>query len=369
MENEEKLSSNKELIVGLGKNYENNVVQLSNPLLPVTGKMNTLELGMFIVYLSRINSRNKEKRTVIISRHELEDALGISNIRPDRLKIAANFLRTLPVEFNESEDEIDIINLFSRAQVKKTNDDYQIELTCTEEAIPYIFKIEKLGYVKFTFGVMKKLKNQTAFCIFLYLESKRKLGLEWEETIDDFKSYIGLSNDKYKDYNDLKKRVLSPSQTKLKEKLGVEFDFEPVRVGMAYKKIRFKLKSKISLLDNEELILNEIQEDFDPNEYRDLIQKELEEENENKWVLGKLADLGFTKEERNAVYARLVQIGCSDTPYLVFPKSSTRDLAMNDYLEMKIKDMMIQDAKSTIKNKCKYLIGMIEKDMEKLEIL
>ena len=72
--------------VGLGE-VEKLIVQKSNPLQSLAKTELTLpELKILDVYLSRIDSHDPEKRTVVIEKGELEQVLGVSRILKQQLK-------------------------------------------------------------------------------------------------------------------------------------------------------------------------------------------------------------------------------------------------------------------------------------------
>ena len=73
-------------MLGLG-NPDKLTVQKSNPLQSLAKTELTLpELKILDVYLSRIDSHDPEKRTVVIEKGELEQVLGVSRILKQQLK-------------------------------------------------------------------------------------------------------------------------------------------------------------------------------------------------------------------------------------------------------------------------------------------
>ena len=71
-----------EPIIGTGKDPENKLtVQKSRPLFSLwRSDMTLAEFKILDTYLSRIDSRKPEKRTVIFSKGELEQLLGVKRI-------------------------------------------------------------------------------------------------------------------------------------------------------------------------------------------------------------------------------------------------------------------------------------------------
>ena len=81
-----KEEKNIEPIIGIGKNPENNIIQKSRPLISLwRSNLSLTEFKILDIYLSRINSRNPEKRVVILEKGEIEKCLGVDRIRSELL--------------------------------------------------------------------------------------------------------------------------------------------------------------------------------------------------------------------------------------------------------------------------------------------
>ena len=131
----------------LSKNY---IVSKSRPLLSLSkSELSLYELKVLDTYLSRINSRNPDERTVIFDKGEFEALFDYADIDLTAMKVHLNNLQSLKVDISTSERETDNIVLFERA--KAVQDQYkmwQVELTCSQSAMKYFFNIENLGYLR-----------------------------------------------------------------------------------------------------------------------------------------------------------------------------------------------------------------------------
>ena len=143
----------------LSKNY---IVSKSRPLLSLSkSELSLYELKVLDTYLSRINSRNPDERTVIFDKGEFEALFDYADIDLTAMKVHLNNLQSLKVDISTSERETDNIVLFERA--KAVQDQYkmwQVELTCSQSAMKYFFNIENLGYLRYKLLHILQLKSR-----------------------------------------------------------------------------------------------------------------------------------------------------------------------------------------------------------------
>ena len=124
---------------------DNLVVQKSRPLLSLwQSDFSLQELKILDVYLGRINSHDKEHRSVVFRKGELENIFGEVQIKPEILdKRLDHLMKTVKIPDPDGEDGFMRIALFEIAVVKKNNYGmWQVELMCTESAQKYIFNID-----------------------------------------------------------------------------------------------------------------------------------------------------------------------------------------------------------------------------------
>ena len=146
------------------------------------------ELKILDVYLSRIDSHDPEKRTVVIEKGELEQVLGVSRILKQQLKERLrNLFQVVEVEDDTKPDGFKLVSLFEEAEAVPDNEGlWRITLTCTVSAREYIFNIENIGYLKYRLKNVIELKSRYSYVLYLYLENN-SFRKTWEIELGELK--------------------------------------------------------------------------------------------------------------------------------------------------------------------------------------
>ena len=219
------------------------VIQKSKPLQLLAQTDITLaEFKILDVYLSRIDSRKPENRTVVFPKGEIENLLGVKRIHKKELeKRMDNLFQTIRIEDENSPQKINIISLFEQSVAEPDWDgDWIVRLKCTPSAMKYIFNIERLGYVRYSLHTILSLKSRYSYFLFLYLENN-KFKEKWEVSVKELKQIIGCTEKTYDKYYLFNTQVLKKVQKELKEKAGIYFSYKGIKVGRSTKIIEFKI--------------------------------------------------------------------------------------------------------------------------------
>lgn len=233
------------VIFGPGRDPENKlIVQKSNPLLSLARSDFSLpELKIIDTYLARIDSHNPERRTVVFKKGELEQLLGVTQLRKKDLK---ERLRNLyqPVDLNEGNDKrIELVGLFEEATAEQDEDGvWQVRLTCTPKAMKYIFNVEQYGYLRYKLQGVIAIKSRYSFILYLYL-LKNSFRVSWIEELDALKHELNCETDKsyaqFKVFND---RILKPCKKEIEEATECRFTYETIKNGRNVVAIRFNVE-------------------------------------------------------------------------------------------------------------------------------
>ena len=243
-----------EPITGIGKDPDNKLtVQKSRPLTALWQSDLTLaEFKIMDAYLARIDSRKPEMRTVQLTKGELEKALGVTRINKADLEQRLKNLYS-PIDLEKGNPKkLKLRALFEEADAEQDeNGIWQIQLTCTDAAMKYIFNIERIGYVKYQLRSIASIQSRYTYILFLYLEMNRKFKT-WEVGIDELKEILNChTDDLYKEFKMFNQRILKRCQKELHEKTECRFTYEPVRKGRSVAKIRFTLGSLAPKIEAE----------------------------------------------------------------------------------------------------------------------
>lgn len=337
-------------IVGTGKDPDNKLlVQKSLPLFSLwRSDMSLAEFKILDTYLSRINSHEPEKRTVVFTKGELEQLLGVKKINKADLSDRLNGLGRF-VEVQHADDKIHKVGLFEEAVGEMDeNGLWTIKLTCTSKAMKYIFNVEALGYLRYKLRCITSMTSRYTYILFMYLESNR-FRKSWAVSVDELRQILNCDQDElYKEFKRLNERILKKCEKELREKTECRFTYKPIKVGRRVAAVQFTLETLADSIEPPmpgQMRLEDFS-DFDigdPDDPNDLIAAALPPE--------------FTPEEVEALRA----LAASKLPYeLVSPEENR--LRIHDYLEKKTLRMEALSGRYAIKNKFAYLYRMIEND-------
>ena len=245
-----------EPIVGIGKDPENKLtVQKSLPLFSLwRSDMSLAEFKILDTYLSRINSHEPEKRTVVFTKGELEQLLGVKKInKPDLAARLKGLYRG--VEIEDSSRKLHTVGLFEEAYGEMDeNGQWTIQLTCTSKAMKYVFNVEKLGYLRYKLRCITSLASRYTYILFTYLEANR-FRKTWEVDLDELRQLLNCTEDYYKEFFRFNQKVLQRCQAELHEKTECRFEYEPVKKGRRVVAVRFTLETLADSIEPPEPII------------------------------------------------------------------------------------------------------------------
>lgn len=240
---------NVEPIVGTGENPENMTVQKSIPLFSLwRSDMSLAEFKILDTYLSRINSHDPERRTVIFTKGELEGLLGVKRInKPDLAARLKSLGRFVDLEQANSK-KIHQVALFEEAYGEMDeNGQWTVKLTCTAKAMKYIFNVEKLGYLRYKLRCIVNLTSRYTYILFTYLEHNR-FRKSWVVDVDELRQILNCDTEEsYKEFKLFNNRILRKCQKELHEKTECRFTYEPIKSGRRVTGVRFTLESIAAL--------------------------------------------------------------------------------------------------------------------------
>lgn len=339
-----------EPIETLGRDTDKLTVQKSKPLFALWQSELTLaEFKILDTYLGRINSHDNEHRTVKFGKGELEELLGVKQLKPqvldDRLK---HLMTTVRIPDENSKRGFTRISLFEKAHAEQ--DDYGVweaELTCTESAKKYIFDVENITYLRYKLKNIINIKSRYTYVMFLYLWDNKYRGT-WEIDLLELKVMLNCDNepsyDKFKVFND---RILKRVQKEIHEVTDIRYDYETIKRGRSVVAVRFTYKSKIfDEVDDNQMTIEEWQAGTD----RELWQTPLEQFN-------------FSKEQYDELFSVMITI-----PDYKLPQSSacygSIELMRYHYIDQKAKELLRRDKEKPIRNKYLYILKMLKQDAD-----
>lgn len=346
-----------EPIVSLGSNDDKLVVQKSRPLFALWRSELTLaEFKILDTYLSRIDSRKPDKRTVTFGKGELEQLLGVKRIRTEELdKRIAHLCTTVRIDDNTAKRGFTRISLFEKAMAEQDDDGlWKVELTCTQSAMKYIFNIENLGYLRYKLRCITSLTSRYSYIMFIYLENNR-FRKSWEVSLDELKAILNCEQEEtYKEYKFFNVKILKRVHQELHEKTECKYSYEPIKKGRSVVAVRFTVDT----------LGKAIIEEINPNQITldGYLENDIEFwENAIRLENGKCE---FTKEQLEEIRTVLKTIPTYKMPQDTVTGMDDLSYRRYHYIAQKMATMNRCDSEKKIKNRFAYFLKMLKKDAE-----
>lgn len=346
-----------EPIVGPGKDPENKLtVQKSMPLFSLwRSDMSLAEFKILDTYLSRINSHDPEKRTVVFTKGELEKLLGVTKINKADLTARLKGLGRF-VDLQEKDaKKFHQVALFDEAYGEMDeNGQWVVRLTCTAKAMKYIFNVEQLGYLRYKLRCITSLTSRYTYVLFIYLEQNR-FRKSWDVDLDELRQLLNCTEDYYKEFFRFNQKILQRCQKELHEKSECRFTYEPVKTGRRVTGVRFTLETLADGIEPAipgQLSLDDYEDPDDPQ--LQWFQK-AEASEDPLALLSSACGDEFSREEMQEIFQIISTKSPDELPAVPDP-----ELARYHYLAQMYARMNTYSTKKPIRNRFQYFKTMLD---------
>lgn len=325
------------------------LVQKSTPLFSLWKSDLTLaEFKILDTYLSRIDSRKPEQRSIRFEKGEMEKLLGVKQVRPNELKERLKHLMGQVVEIRDREVNkgFVLITLFEQAECEK--DDYgiwQIDLECTQKAMKYFFNIDRLGFLRYQLRNIINLKSRYSYVMFVYLESNR-FRKTWEVDLEELKQILNCNDDvtysEYKRFNDL---ILKRSRKELLDKTELKYTYESIKKGRKVVKIKFTLETFSGLISKPDITYPE----------QLSLEDTVQDDNSNFEFLRGACDNEFSLKEIKVIFNMISTMVLPDNSMGIW-------FARYHYLAEKYSMLNLAADRTDIRDRFSYFKAIIDND-------
>lgn len=222
------------------------LVQKSIPLLSLWQSKFTLqEFKILDAYLALIDSHKPNQRTVTFTKGKFEQLLEVDKINQKDLEERIRHLMSHVVKVNDPTVRrgFTIITLFSSVNAEQDEKTglWKIKLTCTAQAMKYIFNVENLGYLRYKLRCITSLQSRYAYLMFLYLEHNR-YKKQWRISVEELQEMLGCADEPtYQEFKRFNDRLLKRVHAELIEKTDCKYSYKPIRIGRAVFYIEFTI--------------------------------------------------------------------------------------------------------------------------------
>lgn len=215
-------------------------VQKSDPLVLMRSVPFSLgELKVLDTYISRINAADDSRTTVIFTKAEYEELMGISKINAEVLKKHAEGLLGKIVTLEMPDKSFLKFVLFTAAHYHLDNCGVPIiELSCSPQAKDLFFCIGKYHYFKYALENIINLTHKASYLLYIYVLHNRYRG-EWELSLDELRDSVLDYKGQYQEYKVFKRDVLEVAVKEINKKTDCHFAYEAIKRGRRVVKIKF----------------------------------------------------------------------------------------------------------------------------------
>ena len=225
------------------------------------------------------------------------------------------------------------IALFEKAVCEKDEDDnlWEVELTCTQSAMKYIFNLENIGYLRYKLRCITSITSRYSYVMFMYLESNR-YRKSWQVELEELKHILNCENEEYtKEFAYFNRDILKKVHKELTEKTECKYEYKPIKKGRKVVAIEFTLQSKALIQEVKPKTI-------------ELVDDEIE-------TIKSITNNEFNDQQINLLKT-LISHYSSDYKSRI------------DYLSIKYQEMALYKPK----NRFNYLVKMIKNDIADREV-
>lgn len=340
-------------------------VQKSDPLVLMRSVPFTLgELKILDTYISRINAADDTRRTVIFTKEEYEELMGLTCADYRTLKKNTSGMLGKVVTLEMPNKEYVQFVLFEGARYRK--DEYGIpiiELTCSTLAKDLFFCVGKYHYFKYALENVISLTRKASYLLYVYIRANRYRG-KWDIDLNELRDTVldCKGQESYLAFKEFKRAVLDPAVKEVNKKTDCHFEYETVKRGRRVVKIKF-IYHRIEKLDNEtveQLVFADIEK------AGEMTDEQLEEVygNEYNIMLAQATNCEFSREQIELIGDLLTHIDIDKDPLTGDINWGREQYLRTMYLKLNeiAARMTMQD--KPIKNRCNYLTAMLKKEIK-----
>ena len=328
-------------------------VQKSDPLVMMRSVPFSLgELKILDTYISRINAADDTRRTVIFTKEEYEELMGISCVDYRTLRKHTKGMLGKVVELQMPNKDYLQFVLFEQARYHK--DEYGkpiIELTCTTLAQDLFFCINKYHYFKYALENVIHLTHKSSYLLYVYIRTNRYRG-EWDIDLNELRDTVldCKGQESYQEYKVFKRDVLNPAVKEVNAKTDCHFEYESIKRGRRVVKIKFIYLAEKHIDDQLSLDRLPIVPQ-PPDQSEDRVNQSSIDETDIISQLHKVCDYEFTRENINSAYK--------------FAKTFIHDKTMKVYFEQTYLKLLEIEKKRKIRDRFSYFYQIICSDADR----
>ena len=248
--------------------FETAIIEKRNVLNEIRASNLTLqELRFFSIYLSKINPRDENTRSVKFPFADFKKIMDFGKLNIQQLKNSADSILGKKVFIPLESGGFEGIVLFDKCKVDKNrNGEWFVEISASNAAMPLMFDFKE-RYFRYELWNALRLKSPNQIRMYEILKQYENLGKR-EISVKDLRELLGISDTEYSSrtgWSDFKKGVLDSCQKALKEITDISYTYERGKTGTGGKwlTIIFHISKNVPVNTQMTLFESEIAEYID----------------------------------------------------------------------------------------------------------
>ena len=248
--------------------FETAIIEKRNVLNEIRASNLTLqELRFFSIYLSKINPRDENTRSVKFPFADFKKIMDFGKLNIQQLKNSADSILGKKVFIPLESGGFEGIVLFDKCKVdKNSNGEWFVEISASNAAMPLMFDFKE-RYFRYELWNALRLKSPNQIRMYEILKQYENLGKR-EISVKDLRELLGISDTEYSSrtgWSDFKKGVLDSCQKALKEITDISYTYERGKTGTGGKwlTIIFHISKNVPVNTQMTLFESEIAEYID----------------------------------------------------------------------------------------------------------
>lgn len=235
----------------MNNKLKNELIVKDNNMIEGSLSLNTNEYKLILCLLAKIKKDDTEFTEMRLPVKEFKEVLEIKGENSyGRIKEYCSNLATKHISITQTNSPKGIwIPWF--AYVKK-------EVGCVEIKFNELLKGSLLrvskNFTKYFLKNIISLKSFYAMRIYELLKQYETIGHR-EIDIQSFRYMLGIANSKYKDFYDIKRKILIPSVKEINEKTDIRINYNEIKEGRKTVKIQFDVSSRTINDEKEDHII------------------------------------------------------------------------------------------------------------------
>ncbi len=219
---------------------KNNKVTKANDLNLRAYQLSRMEQLLVLSAISLIHPEDEDFKTYSIS---VKDFLNLLEIE-DKSKYVElpRLTKGLMSKVIEIRKPHSLLQVTWFASAEHKQGEGVIEIQFSPKLKPYLLNL-KDNFVTYGLNHVSKLSSKYSIRIYELLkgnEFKNQKSVDFD--LQDFREMVGIPDENYTKYSNLKQKVLLAAQTEIKESTDIAFDFEELKVGRKVVGIKFFIK-------------------------------------------------------------------------------------------------------------------------------